>query len=84
MAAQAKRKKRRARPVTIAEVDGFLASPVARHYYTFADSNVKRRLIRMLFFLRAEVDRLQRQAASQESEALAWTQRVSNKAGGQR
>lgn len=44
----------------MAEVDEFLTSPVAGHYYAFSESNVKRRLVRMLFFLRAEVDRLQR------------------------
>lgn len=60
MAAQVKRKRRRPKPVTMAEVDEFLTSPVAGHYYAFSESNVKRRLVRMLFFLRAEVDRLQR------------------------
>jgi hypothetical protein len=79
MATQAKRKKRRQTPVTVAEVDAFLASPVARHYYTFSDSNVKRRLIRMLFFLRAEVDRLQRQLPPQEADTAQWAQRVSRR-----
>lgn len=79
MQAQAKRKKRRSKPITLEEVDSFLASPVARHYFTFSDSNVKRRLIRMLFFLRAEVDRLQRQVGEPEADTTQWVKRVSNK-----
>jgi hypothetical protein len=77
MQAQAKRKKRRSKPITLEEVDEFLASPIARHYFTFSDSNVKRRLIRMLFFLRAEVDRLQRQVGEPEADAPQWVERVS-------
>jgi hypothetical protein len=84
MKAQAKGKKRRPNPVTMAEVDQFLGSPVARHYFTFSESNVKRRLIRMLVFLRTEVDRLQHQATAPESgpqEAVIrqWAQRVSKR-----
>ena len=75
--AQAKRKKRRSPPMTLAEVDAFLASPVARHYFTFADSNVKRRLVRMLFYLRAEVDRLQRRVEAPEGGSARWAERVS-------
>jgi hypothetical protein len=77
MKAQAKRKKRRQKPVTLAEVDAFLASPVARHYFTFSESNIKRQAVRMLFYLRAEVDRLQRQLATQQGESPQWAQRVS-------
>jgi hypothetical protein len=62
--------------VTLAEVDAFLASPVAGHYYSFSDSNVKRRLIRMLVFLRAELERLQCQAAAGPGEAPRWVERV--------
>jgi hypothetical protein len=79
MQLQAKRKKRRSPPVTLAEVDGFLASPVARHYFTFSDSNVKRRLVRMLFFLRTEVERLQREAGVAAQADLGWVQRTSRK-----
>lgn len=77
MKVQAKRKRRRPRPVTLAEVDQFLASPIAGHYFSFSDSNVKRRLIRMLFFLRAQVDHLQRQLDAEAEKARPWTQRVS-------
>ena len=80
--AQAKRKKRPSKPVTLAEVDAFLTSPVARHYHSFAESNVKRRLIRMLFYLRTEVERLQRQIGVQEGTEPQWVQRVSKKQGG--
>jgi hypothetical protein len=80
MKAQAKRKKRRPRPVTLAEVDEFLTSPVARHYVAFSDSNVKRRLVRMLFFLRAEVDRLERQARDQQG-GKQWVDRVADRPG---
>ncbi len=79
MQAQAKRKKRRDKPVTLADVDEFLSSPVAGHYYSFSDSNVKRRLIRMMFFLRAEVDRLQRQIDVQAEDSLQWRDRVSRR-----
>ena len=79
MAAQAKRKKRRPQPLTLADVDAFLASPVARHYHSFGESNVKRRLIRMLFFLRTEVDRLQAQLPVQAHVAPPWVQRVSRR-----
>jgi len=87
MEAQVKRKKRRQKPVTLAEVDAFLASPVAGHYYSFSDSNVKRRLIRMLFYLRAEVDRLQSQVTiqadgPQEASNSQWVERVAKKSFG--
>jgi len=75
--AQAKRKKHRPKPVTLADVDAFLASPVARHYYTFSESNVKRQLVRMLFYLRTEVDQLQRQVNAHQGEATPWAKRVS-------
>jgi hypothetical protein len=68
--------------MTLAEVDAFLTSPVAGHYYSFSDSNVKRRLIRMLFFLRAEVDRLQRQVEATEGGTPGWAQRVARGPGG--
>lgn len=77
MQAQAKRKKRRSKPITLEEVDAFLASPIARHYFAFSESNVKRRLIRMLFFLRAEVERLKHKEAEQEANAPQWVERVS-------
>jgi hypothetical protein len=76
MKAQAKRKRRQPKPMTLAEVDGFLSSPVARHYYAFSDSNVKRQLVRMLFYLRAEVDRLQRQGAVPSDTPAQWVKRV--------
>jgi hypothetical protein len=79
MQTQAKRKKRRPKPVTLAEVDEFMASPVAGHYYSFSESNVKRRLIRMMFFLRAEVDRLQRQIDVPADDSLQWRNRVSRR-----
>ena len=88
MQAQGKRKKRRQKkPVTLAEVDAFLASPVAKHYYSFSESNVKRRLIRMLFYLRAEVDRLQCQVTTQgdgpqKDADPQWVQRVAKKSFG--
>jgi hypothetical protein len=82
MGTQVKRKKRRPKPVTLAEVDEFLASPIAGHYFAFSESNVKRRLVRMLFYLRAEVDRLQRQAGSQEGDGPQWVERVSRRPGG--
>ena len=75
--AQAKRKKWPSQPMTLAEVDTFLSSPVAGHYYNFSDSNVKRRLIRMLFYLRAEVDRLQRRVEAAEGGTARWVERVS-------
>ncbi len=50
---------------------------MARHYYTFSDSNVKRRLVRMLFFLRAEVDRLRPQGATADGDRPPWVERVS-------
>jgi hypothetical protein len=78
MKAQAKRKRRRPKPVTLAEVDEFLSSPVARHYVAFSESNVKRRLVRMLFFLRAEVDRLEHQASDRQGETQ-WVERVSDR-----
>jgi hypothetical protein len=81
MRAQAKRKKRRPKPVTMADVDAFLASPVARHYFSFSESNIKRQAVRMLFYLRAEVDRLQRQVATQQGESPQWVQRVSGRTG---
>jgi hypothetical protein len=62
--------------VTLEEVDAFLASPVAGHYYSFSESNVKRRLIRMLFFLRAELDRHQRQPLPQEWSTPQWVDKV--------
>jgi hypothetical protein len=74
--AQAKRKRRRPRPVTLAEVDAFLASPVARHYFAFSESNVKRRLVRMLFYLRTEVERLQHHLPDSEAGASPWVERV--------
>ncbi len=67
--------------MTLAEVDEFLSSPVAGHYYSFGESNVKRRLIRMLFYLRAEVDRLQRQVDVQQGNPTQWAQRVSKRSG---
>jgi hypothetical protein len=82
MGTQAKRKRRRPKPVTLAEVDAFLASPIAGHYFMFSESNVKRRLVRMLFYLRAEVDRLQRQVSVQEGEEPQWVERVSRRSGG--
>ncbi len=75
--AQAKRKRRKPPPVTLAEVDAFLASPVARHYFAFSESNVKRRLVRMLFFLRTEVERLQGAGGGPESAPVPWVERVS-------
>lgn len=69
------------RPVTIEEVDRFLDSPVARRYYAFSDSNVKRRVVSMLLFLREEVDRLEAQLMPGEERAAArekprWVERV--------
>jgi hypothetical protein len=77
-----KPKRRPQRPVTIEEVDRFLDSPVARRYYAFSDSNVKRRVVSMLLFLREEVDRLEGQLAPGEERAAAaqekprWVERV--------
>ncbi|MBV8458608.1 MAG: hypothetical protein JO122_18570 [Acetobacteraceae bacterium] len=59
-------------------MDAFLASPVARHYFAFSESNVKRRLIRMLFFLRAEVERLERRCRPQDGDTH-WMDRVTRK-----
>ena len=64
--------KRKRPPVTLADVDAFLASPVARRWYAFSDSNVKRFTIRALWFLREEVER----TAPAASAERPWTQRV--------
>ena len=78
-----KKPKRKAqRPVTMEEVDGFLDSPVAHRYYAFSDSNVKRRVVRMLLFLREEVDRLENRLAPEAGRAAPvrekprWVERV--------
>jgi hypothetical protein len=70
--------------MTLAEVDAFLGSPVAGHYYSFSESNVKRRLIRMLAFLRMEVERLQHQLPAQEEQpqqtpARQWAERIAKR-----
>ncbi len=89
----AKRKDRRKRsrprgpqkPVTLADVDRFLDSPVARRYYAFSDSNVKRQVIRMLLFLREEVHRLGQGGGTAQPggangvdarDASGWVQRL--------
>ncbi len=54
-----RRRRRRELPITRADVTRFLESPVARRYYAFSESNVKRQLVRMLLFLSNEVERLE-------------------------
>jgi len=77
-----KPKRRTQTPITIEDVDRFLDSPVARRYHSFSDSNVKRQVVRMLLFLREEVDRLERQAVGEKGTATparaapGWVERV--------
>ena len=75
-----RRRRRREPPITRADVTRFLESPVARRYYAFAESNVKRQLVRMLLFLSNEVERLeckQDQRAQGQVKPVAWVKRVS-------
>ena len=79
-----RKRPRREKPVTLAAVDHFLDSPVARRYYAFSDSNVKRQVIRMLLFLREEVDRRgpqQETGPEQEGTEKKWVKRVGSYAG---
>ena len=74
-----RRRRRRERPITRAEVTRFLDSPVARRYYAFSESNVKRQLVRMLLFLSNEVERLEREIGSRAKairESEKWVNRV--------
>jgi hypothetical protein len=81
-----RRKKRRApRPrVKREEVAAFLATATARRWYAFSDSNVKRFVIRALFDLLEEMERLELQSAAlrggvaaEERKVASWVGRLS-------
>ena len=76
------RKRTPQRAVTLGDVDRFLDSPVARRYFAFSDSNVKRHIIRLLLFLREEVERLEQHPAERKKADLKpyemplWVERL--------